>query len=270
MSEAREFHTTGTRENVKRQKAGNASSSKGQPGGFVPDGAGGPAVKDQAMRQEGKGKKGKGKGEGNPQAKRKAKGPGKGKGKAPDYVSDDSGSDAGSQKSGRSSKSGRSNASSAGGGGNRQQPCRFFKNGTGCSRGVECPFRHGQLKPTDGQCFNCGSKSHSKAECPHPKVKPGNRKGSIGSEAGGRPAGESDADAQSGQPQNHRQLESFLETMFQAAQQFSSSTSGQRNDPMVKICHLSSDCGEVWPTPHPAVNQEEAYYVQKCADRCSC
>ena len=182
-------------------------------------------------------------------------------------ASDDSGSDAGSQRSGRSSKSGKSNASSAGGGGNRQQPCRFFKSGTGCSKGAECPFRHGQLKPTDGQCFNCGAKGHSKADCPNPKVKAGNRKGSIDSEAGGRPAGESDAEEQ---PRSNRQLEGFLKTVFRAAQQLSSRTSGQRDDPMVKICHLSSDCGEVWPTPHPAVNQEEADYVQKCADRCSC
>ena len=51
----------------------------------------------------------------------------------------------------------------------KNQPCRFFKNGTGCNKGAECPFRHGQLKPTDGQCFNCGSKSHSKPDCPYPK-----------------------------------------------------------------------------------------------------
>ena len=45
------------------------------------------------------------------------------------------------------------------------------------------------MKPTDGQCFNCASKKHSKSECPYPKVKPDANKG------GGR-VDQSDDDAE--------------------------------------------------------------------------
>ena len=86
----------------------------------------------------------------------------------PDYPSEDEGSDAGSVKSDGSSKSCKSNSSN-GSGRNRAQPCRFFKHGTGCKHGANCTFRHGQLKPTDGQRFNCGSKQHAKPDCPYQK-----------------------------------------------------------------------------------------------------
>ena len=88
VSEAREFHSTVTKESVRKQKAGNSSSTpKGQPDGNVPEGAGRPAAQEQAKKQGDGKKKGTGNGGVNPKGKKKAKGPGKGK--VPDYASDD-------------------------------------------------------------------------------------------------------------------------------------------------------------------------------------
>ena len=98
-------------------------------------------------------------------------------------------------------------------------------------------------------------------------MKPGNRKSSFGSDAGGRPAEQSDAEDN---PKNNRQLDGFLKNMFQATRQQVNSATEQRRDPMVRICRRSKDCGEEWPTPLPASTQEESDYVPKGADRCSC
>ena len=258
VSEAREFHSSTTKESARKAKTADSTSRKEKSDGFVPEGAGSPAgsrdtVKKQEDRKQRTGKGGVKQQQGGKQ--KQPKGPGKGKGKVPDYVSDDSGSDAGSTKSG---KSGRSNASSSRGGSSRQQTCRFFKNGTGCNQGAQCPFRHGQLKPTDGQCFNCGSKSHAKADCPHPKGKPGSRKSSIASDAGGQPAAQEDTE-------DHRrtQLDGVLTNIVKNVRIAIGSSRQTQHDPMVRICRLAKDDDTVF-------NQEEADNVPKGAGHSVC
>ena len=70
-----------------------------------------------------------------------------------------------------------------------------------------------ELKPTDGQCFNCGSKKHSKPDCPYPKVKSDANKGHktdagkvIG---GGRVADQSDETVKLGR------LDGLMKTIVQ-------------------------------------------------------
>ncbi|CAK0841691.1 unnamed protein product, partial [Prorocentrum cordatum] len=51
-----------------------------------------------------------------------------------------------------------------------KKPCRDFESDRGCKNGAGCQWHHRALQPWEHKCFNCGSKSHSKAECPHPRA----------------------------------------------------------------------------------------------------
>ena len=74
LSEAREFHSAGSEEMGKKQQAATPpSSSQTSPGGFVPEGAGSPAAKDTAKRQDDKAK-GSGKGKHKSKDQKKPKG----------------------------------------------------------------------------------------------------------------------------------------------------------------------------------------------------
>ena len=82
-----------------------------------------------------------------------------------------------------SSSKGRGKKGTQDKGSSTLKPCKFFLTDEGCRRGKQCPMHHSRLSATDGRCFTCGSKQHSRKEC---KVDSKGGKGGKGAE---RPKG---------------------------------------------------------------------------------
>ena len=199
VAEAREVHGVGQ---TSAKKAAAKSQSK-QPQQQsaphnVPEGAG-DVPKDTAKKVDPQPKaKAKAK------ARAKSKGAGKGKNSEKKTAKNDDVED---------SKDGSSSGKGAG----KRRPCTFFNNGQGCKNGALCEFKHKERTPKDGQCFNCGSKSHTKPDCPAPKK--------DGKQAG---AGtKSDSDGQPGEL-----YERILETLEDDAD-----TDNEYHPNSAKLCH---------------------------------
>ena len=152
VSESREFH--GKTQPNPKQQAKKASTSASQPpqGGSPQQQPGTTKKADQQPTPKAKAKpKAKGKAKAKPRAKSEGR-----KKNANDDAKDENGD--GQPRRGQ------------------LRNCSFYKNGTGCRNGADCPFKHGGLSPSDGQCFNCGAKGHSRENCPYPKPKEGQTK----------------------------------------------------------------------------------------------
>ena len=151
VAEAREVHGVGqTSANKAAAKSQSKQPQQQSAPHNVPQGAG-DVPEDTAEKVDPQPKaKAKAK------ARAKSKGAGKGKNSEKKTAKNDDVED---------SKDGSSSGKGAG----KRRPCTFFNNGQGCKSGALCEFKHKELTPKDGRCFNCGSKSHTKPDCPAPK-----------------------------------------------------------------------------------------------------
>ncbi|CAK0805588.1 unnamed protein product, partial [Prorocentrum cordatum] len=74
----------------------------------------------------------------------------------------------------------------------RPNSCRFFESDAGCKQGGACTWPHRKLLASEGKCFNCGSKEHSKDACTRPKREAAAKAAEVATKPGGSSASAAD------------------------------------------------------------------------------